>query len=115
MTESTEKAASVDDAEARALKWRSDHLPEEEARTLKRESLGYLFQEMTFSRPYFPKGFFKTDLDARAFLPLRLIDFVRRSDTQWDVIVECTDNQRRAMTTLTRRGNAWVMGFFKAQ
>jgi hypothetical protein len=112
ITESTEKAASMEDAEAKAIRWYRDRLSQVEARTMKREDLGFLHQDLSIGRSGFPPGFFVTVMDPRPGLPLKLIDFVRRSDTHWEVTLENTDNRRRAKTHLVRRANIWTIGPF---
>lgn len=105
ITESTEKAANIDDAEAKTLGWVSDHLAEIEARTNHpRQTL------IGLGRWDFPQGFFKVQDDPRPCpVSLKFLSMVRR-DNGWDLMFESTETQRKARLLLTRIATGWARG-----
>jgi hypothetical protein len=107
--ESTEKAANIDDAETEALKWIEDHLDKPDARSYRTESIG-------IGRWDFPKGFFRSEYDSRAGLPVKIVD-MRAHDQGWELILESTDIDakidpnappQKATLFIFRQGNMWV-------
>jgi hypothetical protein len=105
--ESREKAASLDEAEAKSLQWNGDHLAALEARTHTYKSYGYVHEAFRLSRFEFPKGFFQSEYWSVGSPPIRLIDFVRKDDFHWEVIMQCTETGQRAKMSLFRRGGTF--------
>ncbi len=99
--ESAEKAANLEDAEAKSLKWMSDHLSEVEGRL----SGSVRVTSLQLDRNEFPKGFFR-EFDSRPGLPLKLVDMVPR-DAGWDLTLESTDYHQRAKLLIHRQGETW--------
>lgn len=111
--ESAERAVSMDDAEAKCLKWDLDHIAD-----IDKNSTSYrLFGQAThlpFSVTLFP-GFYH-EHDARHFLPLRLID-IKWHETPserrvgWELTLEETDGRHRKVKMwVWQAGDTWVLG-----
>jgi hypothetical protein len=119
--DSAEQAASIDDAEAKSLKWYADRLTQVEDRSDRGQTTT---TNLPVSRWDFPKGFFKGELDSRGVAPVKLVDMVRKDDGTWLLTLECTDDpsaHHRAAVILRRGGirpigDAWSMsGIFAAE
>jgi hypothetical protein len=107
--ESTEKAANIDDAETKALKWIEDHLDKPDSRSYRTESIGV-------ARWDFPKGFFRSEISSRAGLPVKIVD-MQAHVQGWELILESTDIDakidanalpQKAALFIFRQGNMWV-------
>jgi hypothetical protein len=103
--ESTEKAASLDDAEAKSLKWMNEHLLDVEARLPGNVRVASLQLDSSG----FPKGFFR-EYNVMPGLPLKLVDMVRQGNG-WDLTLESTEHHRRVKLLISPQGNTWVHGF----
>jgi hypothetical protein len=119
--DSAERAGSLDDAEAQALKWYADRLPQVEDRSYRNPTTNTDFPVV---RSDFPKGFFREGLDARLAPPVKLVDMVRKDDGTWLLTLESTEDpsaHHRAAVILRRGGirpirDAWSMsGIFAAE
>jgi len=104
--DSAEKAASMDDTEAKTLQWASDHLAELE---VKRGSHRPLVTELELSRWEFPEGFFDSWFDSFGIVPIALVGLAPRDDS-WELTFESTETQRRATLLVTQRKNGWTRG-----
>jgi hypothetical protein len=102
--ESTLLASSLDEAEARALKWHGERLAEIEAGANVPKSYGYVYEKLSFGRGSFPQDFFQSDYDSRPYVPIKLVDIARQDDFNWLVTVESIDTKKRAATLISRQG-----------
>jgi hypothetical protein len=103
--ESTDKAASMDDAEAQALAWYGAHLS--------LFSAGGPVHGMTkvmFSREFFPKGFLP-ELGAGGGIPVKLVDIVHVTNGDpggaWDLTLENTDTHAKVKMQYYRVFGLW--------
>jgi hypothetical protein len=103
--ESTEKAADINEAEAKALQWIGDHLNEPETRS-------YRSAVIRVARWDFPKDFFQSEIDSSPVPPAKLVDMLAH-DSGWDLILESVDGDakvgpKKASVFIFRQGEMWV-------
>jgi hypothetical protein len=104
--DSSEKAASMDDAEAKTLRLISDHLAEVEARS---GSYRPKVTNLEVGRGEFPQGFFRSQMDPRPGLPLEFLGLVSRDDS-WELTLESTETHQKATLLITPRKIGWTRG-----
>jgi hypothetical protein len=105
--DSVEKAASIDDAEARSLKWYTDHLAQVEDRSYRGQLTS---TNIPISRFAFPKGFFHSEHDSRPGLPVKLLDMAPGEKGAWVLTLESTDDPTdhpRAKILIHRTYGSW--------
>lgn len=112
LMESSEKAANLDDAEAKSLKWVTNHLTEIEGRS-GRFHFGRS-QSLSGSRHSdFPAGFFKNQYSS--FPPqVNLVEILpifdpTRNEKCWDLILQNPENQHKARLTIYPKETRWLM------
>ena len=92
VTESTEKAASIDEAEDKSMKWYTDHLTQIQRHEYARQALS---SAIPLFRADFPKGFFLSDISATPMLPIKFVGLARQDDGwkftlgSWRRTVQC--------------------------
>jgi len=101
--ESTDRASDMNDAERKALAWNNENLAALSARKLGARDKGYLREELSIRRSYFPDGFFFSHHDARPFVPIRLVDIFLQDELTINIVVESIDTRRRIQMTAIRR------------
>ncbi len=112
--ESSEKAVSLDDAEAKSLKWMSDHLAEVEARTLNAPQVVQIpLERQSLLDDFFirPEG----EPDAKPyFLPIKLMD-MERQERAWDISIQSMETKRTCNVLLFEPGakgmNSWTVEY----
>jgi hypothetical protein len=107
---SIEKATSIDDAEAKSLKWYADHLPQVEDRSYRGQTTNTV---LALDRFESPKGFFQSEIDSRPGLPVKLVDMAWNGDDAWVLTLENTEGSTahpRANLVIFRSGGAWSRG-----
>lgn len=103
ITESTEQAVSLDQAEMTSLQWISDHLLEVEARTIR---------PVAFSgKLAYPPGFFSPgpQISATSVLPVEFLAMAAHNGG-WDLTLRNTENQKQVTVLATEHGTFWSFG-----
>lgn len=109
MLESTERAASLDEAEVKSLRWAGDHLAEILELRMPKSLLGRMFDDL------FPDDFFsKRAWAALGRFPLKLITLTPH-DGRWDLVFESTENQKRIKVPINRFGSIVGYGIGQVQ
>jgi hypothetical protein len=117
ITESAQKASSLDDAEAKSLRWYGDHLPQVEERSYRGQTT---ITPLRIDRSDFPVGFFNSQLSSRP-AQVKVVDMVRadgavpvlfgNETSRWVLTLESEEDagpHPRAKVILRRAGDSWL-------
>jgi len=103
ITESTDRASDINDAEKKALAWNNEHLGALAARKLGAKESGYLHEEFWIPRGNYPPGFFSSPYDPRPFVAVRLVEVIRQDDLTFHIVLESMDTRKQVKMTIFRR------------